>query len=442
LPNAASAPSFLEAILTEWILEKMGFGRFFRLPFPSIRMSRMQKNVSHVTKVIGLSLAAVAMTQGQEFSFLKDDASKAAPAAASSSSAGGHAAPRTGAYGAVMKGNAAADNTVDDYTLRPHLIGSKQYLAGWGTGDLNNGAFSFEGAGFNWFGSVLGGDDPDDIRVGMASGEMFGAGLFLSLAKEKTEAGGIETEVTFESDGYGLFGSFNLGGSDVYGEAILYTGFQDLNSGDDHYTHVSGPGGDAEENNSIIHLRGGWKKDSEGEGSHALNPDLTINLHSNDADSVIDRSGTEMDFWFHHGIPLSVKNGFSVFAGSSTQFYLLNLTDEVADVDIGHTAIAVTPNISFQKSLPKGLEFFSGAAVTIRYDSYENFDFGGAGGAPEEASSWLTTGADVSIGLRWAYENLAIEGSVKDGFLLNGPHFLGGTVGQGIFATGGLSVVF
>src|SRR5690606_34744512 len=129
-------------------------------------------------------------------------------------------------------------------------------------------------------------------------------------------------------------------------------------------------------------------------------------------------------------------------AGSSSQLYLLNFTDEVADTDIGHTAVVVMPNLSFQKRLPKGLELFSGASVTVRFDSFENFDLDGAGGAAEKASSWFTTGADVSIGLRWAYENLAIEGSVKDGFLINGPYLLGGQANQGIFATGGLSVAF
>src|SRR4051812_47059932 len=65
-------------------------------------------------------------------------------------------APRTGLYGSVTRGNIAADNTVEDYSRRPTLIGDKQYFAGFGDADLGNAAFSLKGMGYNWFGEVTG----------------------------------------------------------------------------------------------------------------------------------------------------------------------------------------------------------------------------------------------------------------------------------------------
>ena len=354
-------------------------------------------------------------------------------------------APRTGLYGTVMHGNAAADNTVDDYGKMSTLIGDKQYIAGFGGGaaGLNNGAFSFSGAGFNWFGSALGGAAPDDVRLGMAN-RTFGAGLFLSMAKtaqDLTGPGG-ETRTTLESDGYGLFGDFNLGNSDVYGELGLLTGFGNLADALDNFSTVIPVGSTVKTTttNNYFHLMGGWKKHSTTEGTHALNAELTFNL-SNKEDPNGAPADTaqimELIFGFYHGVILRQTAGLSVVAGSNTQIMYQAQTENALNppADRSHSGISVRPNLGFQKTLGNGFETFAGAGVTLGFDTYDNMMVAG--------TNWalFTAGTDMALGLRWNYENFAFEGSVSEILLSNGPNMIGGGA-PGLFGRVGVSLGF
>ncbi len=383
----------------------------------------------------GTVLFAALSTQAQS-DFMDPGFGQSTPAVSTTEQA-----PRTELYGTVVKGNVAADNTVTDYTRLPHLIQSRQYIAGWGNGDLANAAFAFEGAGIGWFGLARTGAGEDELRAGAAFGDAFGAGVILALNRAHDE----DTEVlqTDEGQGFGLFGSFNLGGSSVYGEAALYTGYGSLGDNDDGSVEVDG---DVIESYSKVHVVAGWNLQAQGQGDHAMNAELVFDMSSGEVAGppAYDPSLTEISFWFQHGYVLVQRDGFSVFAGSNTGF-IYGSEEEAspgADDQDG-LAFAVSPNMAFHRSLPKGFEVQAGISGTLAYlkgfvgnqGQDENLLITGGTTYP------LATGADMSLGLRWQHENFAIEGVVEETLLSNGPQFIGGG-SPGLFAQIGMSVGF
>lgn len=115
---------------------------------------------------------------------------------------------------------------------------------------------------------------------------------------------------------------------------------------------------------------------------------------------------------------------------------------EAAPQDRSLIGLNFAPNISMQKALAKGFEIFAGADMNLGFASLTNLPVGAGPGAPDEATTLTTSGTDVSVGLRWNYENIAIEGALVDTFLAHGPHFVGGDDDQGLFGQVGLSVGF
>jgi len=353
---------------------------------------------------------------------------------------------RTGLYGTVMKGNAAADNTVDDLTKRPHLI-EQQYLAGWGGNDLLSAAFNFQAADFNWFGAAYGGAVPDEVRFGLASAGHFGAGVMVSLAKFTSEdsvgAAARKSKTVLENDGFGLFGSFALGGAgDVYGEVSVYTGFDDSASGDDNYTRIElSPGGTSEVTPRLIHVLAGWKKDATSEGTHSLNAELILNIgnweNAPAGGTSVERKITDIQLWFYHGYILKDAGSFKVFAGTNSEIAYQDLSWDTEPKDRSALLIQTTPNMSFQKTLKHGFEGYAGAGFTLAWLNQKNLPAN-----LDKSSSLVTAGADMALGLRWVYENLAVEGALKDAVLANGPYFIGGNTNQGLFGQVGLTVGF
>jgi hypothetical protein len=389
------------------------------------------------------SAAALAQSDYSAVSSLSP-APTPAPAAASSEKT----APRTAAYGTVMKGNGASDNTIDDFTRRAHLI-DRQYLVGSGGQTLVNGAFSFEAVGFNWFGQAYGGGAPDEVRFGLASSGLFGAGLMVSFAKTTIEdsvgATLVESKTVLEGDGFGFFGSFMLGSiGDVYGEAFVYTGTDAL-PGADVYNESKTSAATTEYTPRLLHILAGWKRDASSEGTHSLNAEFSLNLHSeeNKAVTTTEDELTEMQLAFYHGYVLKDAGGFKVFLGSSTNLVYQDFSFEAAPQDRSRLGLNFAPNISMQKTLAKGFEIFAGADMNWGFTKASNLTLdGGAGAAPDEGTLLLTSGTDVSVGLRWNYENIALEGALVDTFLAHGPHFIGGDDEQGLFGQVGLSVGF
>jgi hypothetical protein len=350
-----------------------------------------------------------------------------------------------------MQANAASDNTVDDYTRRPTLINNLQYIAGYGGADMANGAFSFQGGAFNWFGSltsragaVAGQPNPDDVRFGLAN-RTFGAGLMLAMSKSSTDVDGVgSTRTTLEADGYALFGDFNLGGSDVYGEIAMRTGFGAFDGLDHNIKIDPDVGATQEDKNLMFQFLVGWKRDATTEGTHAVNAELALSV-----DSKKDQIGApdtaqalSVSLGFAHGYIAKQTTGFSAFLGSNAilLYESLNPNDPLADESA--VTLAVIPNASFQKTLAKGFEAFVGASVALAvvYDKVEPPPGG-------DTDSWLviSDGADVAAGLRWVYENFAIEGHLNETLLFNGPYLVGGTASPMFGGTGGaigLSVGF
>jgi hypothetical protein len=396
-----------------------------------------------MTKLKTAAITCMAVSGLSGWASAQGGTSSAFPTPSGSSSSSSVSAPRTGLYTAVTKGNAAADNTVDDYSRRPTLIGTKQYFAGYGGPDLTNGAFSFEGKGLNWFGSVTDNQSAnlDLLRLGVGSGTAWGGGLLLSVDRANVTTPTGETKTTFEGDGLGLFGDFNLGSSDVYGQIGWFTGFPGT-AGANTVNVKPNTGTETTVYNWYLNVLAGWKKDATTEGTHSLNAEFSYILGKNTSDGLateLDNSLNAIILAFYHGYILKATSEYSVFLGDNSGFSWE--ADKVGTTDGSHVSIFASPNIAFQKQLGHGFEGFSGASVTAAFDTYS--DEAPVPPAPAGATDYtslLTGSADVAVGLRWVLDNFALEGSLKEAVLLNGPYLVGGNAGQGLFANVGISL--
>jgi hypothetical protein len=344
-------------------------------------------------------------------------------------------APRTGLYTGVTAGNAAADNTVDDYSRRPTLIGDKQYLAGWGGTDLVNAAFSLKGHGFNWFGAVLALDSLAQIRAGLAQGTAWGAGVIVGVNRiHQKPAVGTETTTYYEPSGFGVFGDFTMGASDIYAQVGWNTGL--LRTAGGVQTSVwSNPPAPAPEDDDQLHTLGvmlGWKKDATTEGTHAFNIEFAYASEmANLENPTFDESINTIDVMPAWGYIVRANSSYSVFIGANALLTYI----KPEDGSIFETSIS--PNFAFQKQFGKGFEGFSGFSVTAWWDTQSDIPADDA-----ELSQIKTGNADMTVGLRWVKDNFALEGSLKETVLANGPHVIGGVAGQGLLGSVGLSLGF
>jgi hypothetical protein len=342
------------------------------------------------------------------------------------------AAPRTGLYTGVTKGNAAADNTVDDYSRRPTLIGDKQYLAGWGTADLVNAAYSIQGHGFNWFGAVLALDSLSQIRAGLASGTTWGAGVIVGVNRihDEAPAPGGETTTYYEPSGFGLFGDFNLGSSDVYGQVGWNTGLPSTGGTQNSVLTKPAVGPEDDDQFHTLSIMAGWKKDATTEGTHAYNLEASYNSEMVSLENpTVDATVNILSIMPAWGYILRANSSYSVFLGAN------GLLSYIKPEDGSAYEISVSPNFAFQKQFGKGFEGFSGFAVTASWDSESDVPVDGVA-----SSQLLTGGADMAVGLRWVKDNFALEGSLKETVLANGPYLIGGNTNQGLLASIGLSL--
>ncbi len=356
------------------------------------------------------------------------------------------AAPRTGLYGTVTKGNIAADNTVDDYSRRPTLIGDRQYFAGFGGADMGNAAFSIKGMGWNWFGEVTGPVGaaspgvPNTLRLGLGKGTAWGGGLLLAVDRTSVKTAAGTTTTYYDASGFGAFFDLNLGASDVYGSLGWNTGFPTTPPAAPHNSVLTEPaaGSNTEVNHHQLSLMAGWKKDATVEGTHSFNLEgnYVLGLHTDDAptpdvDDMVN-SLAIMPMW---GYVLRANSDYSVFVGANGLLAFEN--DSVGPMHGNQYAVSVSPNIAFQKQFGHGFEGFSGFSVTAllrgAQDEPANND---------ESTTMLTGGADVAVGLRWVKDNFALEGSLKEAVLANGPYLIGGNAGQGLFVNIGMALGF
>ncbi len=360
----------------------------------------------------------------------------------------GPQAPRTGLYAGTTMGNPATDNTVDDYTKRPTLLNGKQYFAGYGDNSFASGAYAFNAAGFDWFGSIVtpvthipiaarnaGFKESGTLRTGLAN-NLWGAGLIWNFNKTSSTNGTQENKFTLENDGFGLFGNFNLHGSDVYGEASMRTGFPDDTL---PYTKSTNPPAAASEYDpSTIHFMAGWKKDATTEGTHSLNVEASMDFSSIDPPTP-KTSGTNIAVNFYHGYILKSTAAYAVFLGSTATYSMLSIDNPTPFKDPSHTHFALMPNMAFQKILGKGFEITTGGSAGLSYDMYKNAT-NPANIAGDEGAVLITPVANVQVGARWVLDNFAFEGSVNQNLLSNGPNFISGTAPTPMFAQIGVSL--
>lgn len=390
-----------------------------------------------MTKLKTAAITCMAVSGLAGWALAQENSTSAFPTPSGSSSAASTvSAPRTGLYTAVTQGNAAADNTVDDYSRRPTLIGDKQYFAGYGGADMQSAAYNFRLGRLNWFGAVTAGAGtaPATLRVGAGSGTAWGGGLLLAVDRVHTKpAGGTETTTYYDPSGIGAFGDFNLGSSDVYGAIGFNTGLPTVPGLEN--TVVTKPAGASEYtvSNHTLAVMAGWKKDATTEGTHALNIEGTYQMEMSSDETPpapdVDATTSVLTIMPAWGYILKANSDYSVFLGA-------NSTEQYSAFEQGSAySLALTPNIAFQKQLGKGFEGFSGFSVTGSWAATSDVPADGA-----ETSNLLTGGADVTVGLRWVKDNLAFEGFLKESVLSNGPYLIGGNAGQGLFLNIGLSL--
>jgi len=290
--------------------------------------------------------------------------------------------------------------------------------------------------------------------MGLGAGSAWGAGLLLAVNRQTVDAPGGKTSGYFETSGFGAFADFSLGASDVYGLVSWNTGFPPVAvSGNPVVSgpqllpapHISttidpsGAGSTTEENHHMLSIMAGWKKDATTEGTHSFNVEASyiMAMHTDDAPNPdIDDNMNILSLMPMWGYILRANNDYSVFVGTNTAFIFEK--DKVGALDGSRYLIGVTPNIAFQKQFGHGFEGFSGFSVTgVLF---------GTSDAPvtDESDMVLFTGyADVSLGLRWVKDNFAVEGSLRDAFLSNGPYLISGVpTAGGLFASAGLSLGF
>lgn len=351
------------------------------------------------------------------------------PAPAAASAAGGEReAPRTGLYADILSDNPASDNTVEDFTERPHLIQGLQYIAGYGDREMQSGAFSFSGAGYDWFGSAELGNEEHELRFGLATPGLWGVGLILALNREYEEVGGVETTTKDEGHGFGLFGSLGLGAGHLFGQFAYYTGYEPLfDNADPTVEREAG----ADETHTVILFEAGWRREAENQGEHALEAEFHMGLSKGDLPAPnptekFNRFGLE----FNHGYILVGGPEFAVFLGTQN-FFQLFTSDPGNRSGYG---FSTRPNIGFQKELGWNFEAQGGLGVEALYST-------GKSDGNNGSSLLRTTNGDYRLGLRWAYENLAVEGYLEDEFLADGPYFVGGK-DNGLFGRVGVSVGF
>jgi len=343
----------------------------------------------------------------------------------SASSTSGLAAPRTGIYPGAI--NAAADNTIDDYTKRGTLLGGKQYFAGWGGASLVNGAYAFNAIGFDMFGAITAptAAGTGAWRTGIAN-SLWAAGILVNFNKTTTSSPAGKTKTVVQGDGFGLFGDFNLHGSDVYGEAAVITA-------PGNYTKTPV----LETTPRTMRFMAGWKKDATTEGTHALNAEATLVMSSLETDPATAKTTeTGVDVAFYHGYILKAATGYSVFLGSSTHliYDATNLPAPTPDPD--QMGISIAPNLVFHKTLGHDFELTSGASTTLSYFMASNPAVG-----VDDSKQLLTTNAAINLGLRWVKDNFAFEGTVNQALIQHGPDFIsGGNAGFPMFGQIGMSL--
>lgn len=376
-------------------------------------------------------------------------------------------APRVPSYGVVMQGNAAAEFTTDDYITRGYLVGDQQYVSAYSLSSPN-ATVAIKGMGLNWIAawkqyswnldSIDTTGMSEIINLGLNSGvseaifevaksESFGLGISLSFNKigiKMVPDSGDESsgKMVFSPDRIKLFGSLNTGFGGIYGElgtSIGDSGYFKTTFGDEVQTY----------SNRLYSVLLGWVLDSKGEMSPTIGVYINTILNGisnkqKDPDSTIVEKGSFTTILSgQYGIPLKKSDDFGVYLGTSasTSFYTWSQSEPEGEFTQTNLTFNIRPNVSFQKVLPKGFEALCGGSFNlVNWASIGVKDTNDNKGS---ASFLQTAAPNANIGLRWSYENFAVEGVLATSILNNGPYLISGKeTSDGMFGQIGVSVGF
>ncbi|MBF0431906.1 MAG: hypothetical protein HQK83_11540 [Fibrobacteria bacterium] len=340
-------------------------------------------------------------------------------------------APRTAVYNAVMQNNAAADFTTADYMLRPHLIGEKQYvsasaLAPTVLGTNGSAYFALQAANMAWFGGydVTAGTN-QRVQLGVAMGELFGAGILYEFNRAYTkDAAENKAYTTAVGDAYGVFGSFALGSRmSIYANLNRVTAPVAATK-----TEPAGAGAtDVEVSSATTNITAGFALDADEELSHAVLAQVAISLGGAEDDvspKTIDQGATTMALTVGYGIPMILKEEYAVYAGANAGYTYVKNDNDIANTENTWSNILVSPNINFRKKIGKGFEAQLGASLALINYTSNPIDLG----TTDTEATALNTSLfpNLGLGLRWVTGTFAIEGQVNPTVITNGPDFISG----------------
>ncbi len=370
-------------------------------------------------------------------------------------------APRSIIYNEVMQNNPAADFTVADYMIRPHLIGSQQFIVANGAGaELYSGTFAMQLSGLGVFANVTHNAGIQRLRVGSNFGEALGAGIIYQINRARVKQEDLDkaasnttetiTKTTSPGTGFGLFGSMGLGALSAYGQVLRET-----EPGNSVKTEIDYPPGGAGDTtlafkNNTTSLMLGIMKDSEKEGDHAFGAQLDLSIHKAKTDGMtppVDSSGLGIQITLFHGVPVRLSDDLAVFVGFNNTLSYLSYKNEATSTDIngGRIQNTLVPNLSFRKVLGKNVEASLGASLTL-LDYFRNKTTVEDATAKAETTvsqpnTLVASGGDFSVGLRWVKGTFAIEGRINESFLTNGPYLVSGASGA-LYAHVGMTLAF
>jgi hypothetical protein len=365
-----------------------------------------------------------------------------------------------------MQYNPAAELSTDDFRLRAQAA-QDQFITGERVSTGGNVNFALGKDDMKVIGFIDHINDLLDLRLGIASTDIFSAGLMYTLDRSHGSYNDNnapdstffnEHDESFDEDtintgnGIGLFGSIRLGDAgDLYGNALMSTGpYQQTITTTYEDTNRT----DTRQVNRRLALTAGFARDAQGEEEHAFDLRgsiiwVTYTVDDTGGDYTTDTSNVTFYLRPSYGYSFIETDDFAVYVGTHLTGMLAFNSNNLDDISRGTSEgssimyASLSPNLSFQKVLGKGFDMqFGGSADLIRWQrrviniSQEDAD-------PDKRvyTDFSSPTYNVSLGLRWTYEDLAVEGTLNQTLMRSGPNFISGGTND-MFGHVGISLGF
>lgn len=373
-----------------------------------------------------------------------------APAAVAPAPTTASTAPVTPATNTMVQSNIAIPSGINALSYVPHRYAGKQFAVfQWAQagGTEAWGAFDTWATNFhlnNGLGDLAGYWMTPDMAIG-AVVNFHRAGQWVAFEDEFT-AGGTTIKTTYEanSDTALVLDGLELVYSQPYGDLGVYANAHFRSWGNtftaDSSIKVSGGGAGVDTSISDewsgVQRRGGLTigaRTFAGANGSAWQAQLTW-------DVLYTRAQPGADEVYTHYVRLNgrwgqrrdVENGLIIGYGINPDFQMVD-GEENPDVRAG---LLLPPNLALELPLFQYWTLKGGATLPVRF-LYNDTEVG-----DNEVVNWtLTTEAPVgNVGLRYGRGRWAVEATVANGFLNNGPYFLSGEPTTGALGAFALSV--